>query len=252
MKQVTLVSLYGQKPEALARLIGRCSDIVLRSPLAGVFKPYDIDQIHCTITGMEKLTEYPDPYNARTWMDTGEKVVMDFSQLHPVLQWHLPITVQFGGFLESFNEFESFGRSPYERSFQIQWAAKRFIMIGWSHKNGDFTSHRLLQKLRDEIENRCHIRHKYREDNDLFMVLGEIVIPDLATEKELSQLMEISSVVESEICNHLVNNKINVTIDMDSISIAQYEVETLSPASTIPHRLTGADVDERFIESLYG
>ena len=250
MKQVTLVSLYGQKTESLTDLILMCSDIILRSPLARVFEPYHIHQIHATIIGMEKMPEYAEYYNARIGAETGDKVVMDFSQLQAISRRHLPITVQFGGFTESFSEFTSFGRPPFERSFQIQWETGKFIMIGWPYKDGDFTSHRLLQELRDEIDHRCHIRHKYRGDNDLFMVLGELVIPDTITDDERARLMDISAVVETEVRSQLVDNQIDVTMDIDAVSVAQYEVETLSLASTISHRL--ADIDESFIESLYG
>ena len=251
MKQVTLVSLYGQKQQSFAELIRGCSDNIFRSPLRGLFKPHQIDQVHGTIVGMEKLTGFKEAYNARIWEETGERVIMDFSQMLPVLEKHFPLTVQFGGFSKSFNEFESFGHSPYERSFQIQWETKRFTLIGWVHQDGDFTTSRLLQKVRDEIENKCHIRHKYRRDNDLFMVLGEIAIPDSMTDNELAQLKDISSSVEVKIRDYLADNRIALAIDLDALSLVQYEDVTLSLSSTVSYSLKTSDIDTNFIESLY-
>ena len=54
MKQVTLVSLYGHKPEALVQLISDCTAIIQASPLTRVFRPYQVEQIHGTINGLLK------------------------------------------------------------------------------------------------------------------------------------------------------------------------------------------------------
>lgn len=251
MKQVTLVSLYGEKTKSFVQLIQGCSDIILRSPLSHVYKPYQIEQIHGTIVGMERLTGYSEYYNARLWDDTKVKAVMDFDHIIPILRKHLPLTIQLGGFPKSFTDFESFGHFPYERSFQIQWKTKRFTLIGWSHKSHNFTTQRSINNLRDEIESRCHIRHKYRNDNDLFMVLGEITLPDSMTDEELSELEKTASAVESEVRNYLVDNKIDITLNIDDLSFAQYEVETLSPESTVAYRVTDNKVNAKFIESLY-
>ena len=251
MKQVTLVSLYGQKQRSFAELVQGCSDLIFRSPLGGLFKPYQIVQIHGTILGMEKLPGAKEAYNARIWEETGDKVIMNFAQLLPILERYLPLTVHFGGFSKSFNKFESFGHSPYERSFQIQWETKRFTLIGWAHKDCDFTTHRLLQELRNEIESKCHIRHKYRRDNDLFMVLGEIAIPDSMTDNELAQLKDISSSVEVKIRDYLADNRIALAIDLDALSLVQYEDVTLSLSSTVSYSLKTSDIDTNFIESLY-
>jgi len=251
MKQVTLVSLYGHKPNSFVEFVRGCSDIIQRSPLVHIFKPYHIDQIHGTIIGLEKFAGFSKPYNARIWKETGDKVVMDFSQLLPVVEKHLPFVVQFGGFSKSFDEFESFGYSPYERSFQTQWGTKCFTLIGWAHKEGDFTTHRLLQEFRNEIESKCHIRHKYHGDNDLFMVLGEIAIPDSTTDNELAQLKDISSSVETKIRDYLIDNKINLTIDSDALSLAQYETTNLDLSSTVSHPLKTSGIDVKFIENLY-
>jgi len=251
MKQVTLVTLYGHKPKSFVEFVRGCSDIIQRSPLVHIFKPYHSDQIHGMIIGLEKLTGFSKPYNARIWEETGDRVAMDFSQLLPVIEKHLPLVVQFGGFPKSFNEFESFGYSPYERSFQIQWETKRFTLIGWAHKEGDFTTHHLLKELRDEVENQSHIRHKYHGDNDLFTVLGEIAFPNSMTENELAQLKDISSSVEIEVRNYLADNRIDLAIDLDALSLAQYETKNLDLSSTVFHPLKTSGIDVKFIENLY-
>ncbi len=251
MRQVTLVSFYGRKNKPLADLIQGCSEFILRSPLERLYRPYHIDQIHGTLLGMEKMAGYAEHYNANLWAETSNKVEMDFTQLLHVLGEHLPMAVQFGGFPRSFTGFESFGRSPYERSFQIQWKTGRFTLVGWPHKDGNFTTRRYLNELRDEIERKCNIRHKYREDNDLFMVLGEIVLPGSMAEEERARFKDISLTIEMAVRDYIVDNKIDVNIDVDAVSVVQYDVETLSLESTVSHRVTDPKMSPDFIEDLY-
>jgi hypothetical protein len=55
MKQVTLVSMYGQKRKELAKFAKRCTDVIATSALRRVFRPDRLEQIHGTLVGMEKL-----------------------------------------------------------------------------------------------------------------------------------------------------------------------------------------------------
>ncbi|MEM7132663.1 MAG: hypothetical protein AAF702_40550 [Chloroflexota bacterium] len=252
MKQVTLVSLYGQKTGLVAQLIRDCCHMIEKSPLRRVFRAYHPSQMHGTIVGMEKLIGYSAPFNTNIWSAIGEKVMMGFDQVLPTLQQHFPMTIQFGGFSPFFNQFDSFGNLPYERSFQVQWPTNRFTLIGWPHANGNFTTTRLLNCLRDDLNVQCNVAHKYSGDNDLFIVLGKIVHLERFTDAEIEQLQEAAKTLEVQIRNHLAATKTGVTIELDDISLVQYEMETLPLHSTISHRVTDPGVTPEFISNLYG
>ena len=252
MKQVTLVSLYGQKRKELTELIKSCTDIITASPLRRVFFPYHLQQVHGTLVGMEKLVGYQDHYNANEWEKSNyKKAVMNFEPLISLVKQHFPMTFQFGGFHKAFIQFDSFGRWPYERSFQVQWASKRITLIGWPHRDGNFTSNRLLVRFRDDVANKCSIRHKYTNDNDLFMVLGKIAGLDSITDEEVEAIKQESVYVEEAVRDHLVNQKTEICVEPDDVLIVQYEKEILPLDSTVAHRITNQALDKTFIRGLY-
>lgn len=251
MKQLTLVSLYGQKQKSLAQLIRGCTEIIQQSELRQVFRPYDPDQIHGTIVGMEKLIGYSKHLNVNLEASSGNKVEMDFTQLLPTLSKHLPMSIRFGGFHSEFNNFNSFGGLPYERSFQVQWSSNRITIIGWPHAKGDFTTTRQLNGLRDSITATCNISHKYKDDNDLFMVLGEITSLGRFSESEIEKLHTAASSVEREVRDYLAGQKLDLVIGLDSVSVVQYEDETLSLDSTVPFRVSNEELNADFISNLF-
>lgn len=251
MKQATLVSLYGQKTKPLVQLIKTCTEIIQQSALDRVFRPYNINQIHGTLIGMEKLVDQSKHFNANIWKDSGNKVEMDFTNLLPTLLKHLPMTFRFGGFKPAFNRFNSLGCLPFERSFQIQWATNRVTLIGWPHVNGDYTSTRCLNFLRHEIAETCHINHKYKNDNDLFLVLGEISSLDKFSESEIENLHNAGNFIEKEIRDYLAVNELDVIIDEETVFIVQYEDESLSLNSTEPYCLSNKKLNAKFIDSIF-
>jgi hypothetical protein len=253
MKQVTLISLYGQKAKPLAGLIGGCTTIIQSSKLRRIFSPYHLNQIHGTIAGMEKLVGYADHFNANIWANSplGKRVGMKFDSLVNTVQQHLPITIQFGGFNKAFNAFDSFGKWPYERSFQVQWATNRFTIIGWPHQSSDFTSARLLEILRGEIGEKCNIQHRYSKDNDLFMVLGEISGLHLLSDSELADMKIAANDVEAQVRDYLTTQKVDVEIGAEQVFVAQYEKETLPLESTNVYSVADSRTTGSFIETLY-
>ncbi|MBZ5619610.1 MAG: hypothetical protein LAQ69_12940 [Acidobacteriia bacterium] len=252
MKQVTLVSLYGQKRKELAEFAQRCTDIIATSPLRRVFRPYRLEQIHGTLVGMEKLVGYSDHYNANQWAKSNyQRVLMNFGPLFGIVRQHFPLAFQFGGFPKVFTQFDSFGRSPYERSFQVQWASNRVTVIGWPHRNGDFTGTRLLARFRDDVACKCGIRHKYDNDNDLFMVLGEIADLTSFTDDEVATLNHESKQVEDAVRDSLQDHKTEMTVEPDDVLVVQYEKETLPLDTTIAYRITDAGLNAAMISGLY-
>ena len=253
MKQVTLISLYGQKRKSLGALISACIEMIQASKLRRVFAPYNLNQIHGTVVGMEKLIGYADHFNANIWAKSpsGERVIMNFEPLVTSVKRQLPITVQLGGFQKEFGLFDSFGKPPYERSFQVQWATNRITIIGWPHKSGDFTSVRLLEMMRDDIGARCNIRHKYSGDNDLFMVLGELISLHTLSDPDLVEIKLAASDLEAQVRDYLATQKIDVEIGPEQIFLAQYEKETLPLESTNVYCINDSRITDSFIDKLY-
>ncbi len=252
MKQVTLISLYGSKPPELEKLLKSLIERILSSKLRKIFKPYHISQIHGTIIGMEKLSESPQFFNANKWYDLGNKVEMLYSQLSKVISEYLPMTIRLGGFGKSYKHFTSFGDSPYKRSFQLQLAAGKVVLIGWPHHNENFSG-RILWNLRKEIEIKCNIRHKYAkfEDNDFFIVLGDLERWDTFFGQELAELQAESTALEENIRSYLSVNPVDIVLALENIYIAQYERETLPTDSTKTYSAKRLYLTDSFIRKLY-
>jgi len=64
----------------------------------------------------------------------------------------------------------------------------------------------------------CNIRHKYRYDNDLFMVIGEIKGHQLLTASELKKIKLSVAHLEENIRNYLADNMSEVEIAPEQVS----------------------------------
>jgi hypothetical protein len=251
MRQVTLISLYGQKTNDLERMINDCIRFTQNSLIKQIFIPYTTNQVHGTLIGMEKLFGFTENFNLNIWIETGKREVMEFTSLKKIIKNHLPMKIRFGGFQKSYNQFYSLGKKPYERSFQIQWKANKITLIGWPHKNGDFISTRALESLREDISINCNIQYKYKFDNDFYMVLGEIKGHESLTAPELKEMVFSSFNLEEKIRNYVANNFTEVEITPDQVFLSQYLDETLPLESTIPYCIANPDIDAYFISKLY-
>lgn len=251
MKQLTLISLYGQKPANLSKLVVHCSEFIQESKFRRIFRPYHLNQIHGTFFGMEKLTGFPECFNANIWNHTGRREAMNFNPLQETIMNHLPMTVRFGGFGKTFTGFKSFGKFPYERSFQVQWNTNKVTLVGWPHRNNNFTSNPLLKNLREEVVEKCKIRHKYNDDNDLFLVLGDIGGLQLLSDSERDEVRNSASILEENVRNFLEDNKTDIEIGFDQVFIARYEKEYLPLDSTDVYRINRPGIDVGFLKNLY-
>lgn len=251
MRQVTLISLYGQKPKHLEKLINRCVGYIRDSIMRRIFTPYDTNQVHGTLIGMEKLIDFTKHFNANKWIETGNREIMEFTSLVKIIKKHLPMKIRFGGFEKSFKHFYSFGKKPYERSFQIQWKTNKLTLIGWPHKDGDFITKRPLEELREDISTNCNILHKYKYDNDLFMVIGEIKGLQLLTASELKEIKLSSEKLEENIRNYLAKNITEVEITPEQVFLSRYIDEALPLDSTTVYCIAKPGIDAAFISNLY-
>jgi hypothetical protein len=251
MNQVTLISLYGKKIASISRFLESCSEIVQKSELKQIFEPYQMDQIHGTFFGMEKIEGMPDLYNANIWIRNGKREVMNFSPLIDTVIEYLPMKIRFGGFGKTFRGFRSFGKFPFERSFQIQWFADKVTMIGWPHRDEDFSSNRILEAMRMEVEEKCNIRHKYTGDNDFYMVIGEIVDRNNLSQSERKEIKDATNSIEEKVRVFLKKNPMDVEIEPEQVFIARYRKESLPLDSTETYCINTPGVDADFIRNLY-
>ncbi len=251
-KQATLVSFYKQKSNDLKRSILECLKNIEESKLSKIVKPYNIEQIHGTIIGVEKLPGFKNPINSNIWYDLERKAQMEFSHLKEIVSDHFPMTIRFGGFDKSFRSFKSFGKIPYQRTFQIQWETGKIILVGWPHDNNDF-SNKALYELRKEIEDKCKIRHKYAKynDNDLFIVLGDLTDLETFSSKELKKLKKESADLEEVVRQYFSNNSFDVEIKLKDICIAKYTCQALPVESTTTYSLIKENFDSSLIKNLY-
>src|ERR1700730_3315003 len=96
--QLTLVSHYGRKEPRLADLIRRTQD-VLSENLKSSFRPYQMDQVHGTIVGLEGHHVSGGIRN-RNWAELGEQRRVDYAKLLNFLRGHdFPtLDIQLGGY----------------------------------------------------------------------------------------------------------------------------------------------------------
>jgi hypothetical protein len=73
MKQFSLVAYYGAKPSILSDLLNSCHELIIASGLGYCFIPYQTDQIHATIIGMEILEGEEKLINRNLFNKTGNK-----------------------------------------------------------------------------------------------------------------------------------------------------------------------------------
>jgi hypothetical protein len=174
MKKKSLVAFYGEKPKELYDLLSGIIDRLQKSGIRESYIPYEMDQMHGTLAGMESIEIEGKRYNRNLWMAEGRKMEMNIGAISEILNRHFPMQIRFGGFSPSFQTFLSRGEKPYRRSFGINRSDGKVLVMGWPHRNDDFSDDILL-KFREELRSACNIGHKYAGDNDFYMVIGEYI-----------------------------------------------------------------------------
>lgn len=240
MEQHTLVAFYGKKTEAFSFMIQSVWREIQKSSLKEFFIPYEMDQVHATICGMEQIPGFSLPFNLNIWEKTGSKKEMDFSGLPSTLESFLPLTIQFGGFPETFSTVKSFGQSLYQRSFRIDRVSGRVILIGWPvNSRGEPTE--TLLRLREQLHHRHQMLHKYQDDNDCYMVLGILKGLDQATPEEIQYARSAQQDLEIKIRHHLSVHPQQPGLDWDDLSVVQYTDHTLPLSNSRPRPLDSMD-----------
>jgi len=262
MKQVTLVSLYGEKKKALADLIAECQRIVTTG--VGQFKPYELPQVHATIIGLERRIGSP-AYNANFAKNRERDVEMDFAGFLAYLRncGCFPFEVQIGGFAaDRHYPFTSRKAIPHDRSFSIQ--GDRVVMMGWPVRGEPPTTRpatpqewvqeaRIYPSTLDTIRHaaqRFGILHSFHSaltdvDNDLFFRIGLL-------ENSEGLTPSARSFVERQVREFLSTQPpLVVEIRLDDVCVAAYEDNRLPLASTDLYSLADPQVTGVFVAGLF-
>jgi hypothetical protein len=226
--KLTLTAFYGEKPQQLAAFVASIQALVSALVPKG-FMPYELPQVHATIVGLEGRRIGGQLLN-ENFRRLGEARSMDIGGLLGFLRstTRLPFEARIGGFSrEEAYGFDSFGRHPFERSFEIQ-ATNSVVAMGWPLDGSEFTN--ALDELRREFV-RFNVLHKYHAseasvDNDLFFVLGTI---DTEAAGPLDRIA-ISDSIRSEMA---AMKPLVVTVDTQSLSLVRYEDPRLPLSSSL-------------------
>jgi hypothetical protein len=243
MSPLTLVAHYGLKrrPQQTAFMdyVRACQRAVNRSALGARFTPYQEAQIHGTLIGLEEVTDRPAAapgihYNANLWQRTGQLQAMDLDCTLALARALPPLTLRFGGFQPQDRVIESRGQTAYARSFRIDWRTRKVVIIGWSYEGGAFTDYTKLWAVRRTFAERCHVHHKYEDDSDFFVTIGELTGLDRLDETTLDELYNAGEEVVETVRARLADPRraIDLPLRAEDLSVVRYTDERLNPASS--------------------
>ena len=178
-RQRTLVAWHGSnKPselsELLVELLGE-----LESQLGDGFVPYELEQIHATLIGLEHVRG--DPTRHRDFVDFGGDRPMNLAGLRDFLLADLQdeFFVRFAGFAPDEAPFKSRGKSPYERSFSVQ--GDKLVLVGWPEEPERDARWPLRLDLLRRAGRAFGVRHRWHVDdaidNDCYLRLGLLARP---------------------------------------------------------------------------
>ncbi|PHN08103.1 hypothetical protein [Flavilitoribacter nigricans] len=217
--QLSLVAYYGNKPASLRRLVTDLqSQLQLR--LGRFFRPYQMDQVHATVIGLECITDGLKCYS-RWYRENREALrPVDFTGFLSHLMKRPPkLKIRMGGYRSGQDYgFLSRGDHPYSRSFSFQGTTA--VVVGWpaGRMAGKLVYTDSFYQLRRSFEayHLCHKWHKdgYR-DNDCYLVLGKIK-PDALPEEELQQ-------ISRDLQQMLAQREILFPLDGQMLTIVAYE-----------------------------
>jgi hypothetical protein len=237
--QVTLVAHYGQKPTGLAMLLQRLQER-LGDALGGAFLPYDIEQVHATIVGLEGCRADGAIRGKRSGRVINLSGIVEFLRGDAFA----PIQVRVGGYRASDrHSLRSRGEHPYLRSFSIQGSTA--VAIGWPVEGAH--SPDSLDRLRRSLE-RFGARHKWHTtpedvDNDCFLVLGRL---DRAGIDD----RVLEAAVEAIRADLAATSHAIIEIDRDTLSFVGYLDSALPCATSRRYALDEPELTRK-LDALY-
>lgn len=240
--QLTIVTHYGKKSTALTNMILMLQNKLAKS-LGAAFIPYEMEQVHGTIIGLEGILT--DKGIVNEWnLKSNENIDID-GLLGFVRSDRLgEISVQIGGWqpYEDY-EFDSKNQHPYLRSFSFR--GEIAVAMGWPIGKDNKYS-KSLYNLRKQFED-FNFFHKHNkdgyQDNDFFFVLGRI------SKKQINSMLFQQTATEIRLI--LSGIKESVRINKDTISIIAYVDTQLPVATSEAFSLNDTSLTTQLIEYLY-
>ncbi len=236
-RQATLIAFHGEKPPALAEIIGLCQELLTRK--LGSFAAYDLHQVHATIVGLEAAPDRSDVLenlNFKKHRNIG--VSMDLAGFCRFLLngGRVPFAVQMAGFLDRDYPFSSRASRPFNRSFSIQ--GDKAVVMGWPVRGRPLEETpaglavavqeaRLYPSTLDEIRVAAQafgILHDYHRvpgdvDNDFYFRVG---LFKQAIDRTLQA--EVEGAVRDLLARH---QPVVLDIDRAALSLVSYSDNTL-------------------------
>jgi hypothetical protein len=226
-EHITTVAFYGPKPAPLQRLLTAVRALVT-DRLGGAFRPYDLDQIHATIVGLDAVE---DPHTGRLvnqhlLRHAGLARPIDHAALLRILATGVtpPMTVRIGGFRRAARPtFTSRGAHPYDRSFTAQGDA--LVLMGWPTETVRNGAARLpLDHLRRSVRP-ANVLHRYHPtpdsiDNDFYLVVGHQRGADPAAVTEAAESVRA----------HLAGHPVELPVGVADLAVVAADSTTLAPA----------------------
>ena len=243
---LTLVAFYGGKPDAVGDLISGLQAELTRL-LGFSFRPYGLEQVHATVSGLEGRRIGTTVLNTNYLESRQELRAIDLDAVLTVLRdaTYLPFRVRIGGYQAAAAfPFTSRGLHPYVRSFSIQ--GEIAVAIGWPF---DDTGHiMVLDQLRRKLGD-AGVLHKYHGkladvDNDFFFVVGRV----LTRELEADEIHNVQDHMRAYLASR---SPVDMTIDREALSLVGYIDETLPLHTSCRFSLAVAEKTTREILALY-
>lgn len=213
--QLTIVSHYGKKSVELINSISILQN-KLSECLGFAFKPYEMEQVHGTIIGLEGVLTAKGILNKWFKENRNEDKYIEPEHLLRFIKSDAikEIKLKIGGYhFHKDYGFKSREQHPFLRSFSLQ--GEIAVAMGWPMENDKYV--KTLYQLRKNFE-QVGILHKWHkeeyEDNDFFFVLGRInrkYANPVVLERTASQLRLILAEIDE--C---------ITIGKDTMSIVAY------------------------------
>jgi hypothetical protein len=223
--RATIVAYYGQKPPQLLDFLVRVQARI-GIALGRAFEPYEPQQIHATIVGLEGVLRRNQLLNQNFLTLRGQAKAVSLSSVLDLLHDTelLPMEIQIGGFHPGVDYgFLSRGLSPSVRSFSLRNGIA--VGIGWPVADRQYPD--TLDRLRRAFQD-IHVLHKYHRstgdvDNDLYFVLGHY--------SSSARGVNIEG-AEREIAQYFSVNTCVVPLRLEDLSLACYTDEALPVTAT--------------------
>ncbi len=244
--QVTLVTHYGEKAGNLLELIRLCQD-KLSELLLSAFRPYELEQAHGTIIGLEGCRVENQIKNGNFLNHGGQTRFMAPEELLAFLRSsEIPLlNVRIGGYRHDKEwGFLSRNKHPYLRSFSIQGPIA--VAMGWPVNGETFPN--TLDKLRRRF-NEVNVLHSWHRketdiDNDFFFVLGR-VDRRFVDETRLQQVEEEMRLLFAGLSN------VTIPIHQGVLSLVGYLDTQLPVPTSCSFRIDNPELDTERLLNLY-